>query len=907
MITGRGPRAGLIGIVVLIGVLLFGTRWAASLALGYSWWNEMGQVDTWIDLYVYSTLPVVAGTILAWIVLLVVHSRAVRFTGARVSDYPLYSRLSALALLFVAFLCSSATIDAWTLLRFFGSRGIQPAGWKDPIFGKTANFYLFDLPFWTGLRSYVFGVVILAILIYWLVARGWQLRFRLPELQQGQVDLSFLRLEGGLESRFLRGATAFFLVMIAIRYYLSRFEMVWENHRFMVGVNYTADHFTLPLYWLVMAALIIGAVLVMAGRWGTAGITVGASLLLVWIVPSVASSLFVKPNEISLERPYIEAHIEATREAWGLSAKMHEIEMHTNPAATVDVVKNRVLLDNVRLWDWRPFHDTVTQMQALRPYYSFHDTDVDRYMVDGVPRQVLLAPRELDISQLPGTQSSWINPHFIYTHGYGIVVAEVAKISADGQPKYLIQDMPPVVSAQGLKLDRPELYYGELTHEPVFVDTAQQEFNYPQGSENALTRYAGKGGFPISSFPLRLAAALDFGDSNIILTSYLTDRSRMMIHRRVRERLETLAPYLQWDHDPYLVITPEGRLVWMVDAYTTSDSHPFSRQIDSFGGVNYIRNAVKATVDAYDGETHLYVFDKTDPLIASWQALFPKLYEDAAKMPAGLRAHTRYPEEMFRAQSAIYRIYHMRNPQAFYNNEDIWDLSRYVPGQGQQPQPVDPTYVFATLPGESQPEFLLMTTFTPLSKENLIGVMLARCDGEHLGEVVVLQLSKQELILGPMQVNARINQDQNISKDLTLWNQQGSQVLQGQTLVLPMGETFLYVSPIYLQATQARMPQLKKVVLAVGNRLIYSDSYEQALGQLSGGAGVPIAPDNTPPNNPGPASAPTTAATTGAASEDPRIDSVRRHLDRYRELASQGKWSDAGKELDAIQSEVKPR
>ena len=896
--TGRGPRLALIGIVVAGFVLLFGIRWAASLALGYAWWNEMGQVDTWVDLYAYSALPTVAGTVLLWIVLLVVHWRAVHFTGGKVSDYPIYSRLSSLALLVVAFLGAGATIDAWTIMRFLGSRSIPAVGWKDPIFGQTANFYLFDLPFWNGLRSYIFGMVVLAILIYWLVARGWQLRFRLHELQQGQIDLSFLRLEGGMESRFLRGAAAFFFLMIALRYYLSRFEMAWETHRFMVGVDYTADHFTLPLYWVVMGALVVGAVMVMAGRWMTAAITVGGSLALVWIVPAVASSLFVKPNEISLERPYIEAHIEATRQAWGLSSRMREVEMRTNPAAVVDTVKNRVLLDNVRLWDWKPFHDTVTQMQALRPYYAFHDADVDRYVIDGAPRQVLLSPREIDINQLPGAQSSWINPHFIYTHGYGLVLAEVAKISPEGQPRYLIQDMPPAVNAPGLKLERPELYYGELTHEPVFVDTAQQEFNYPQGSENALTRYAGKGGFPISSFALRLAAALDFGDSNIILTGYLTDHSRMMIHRRVRERLQTLAPYLQWDHDPYLVITPEGRMVWMVDAYTTSESHPFSRQMDVFGGVNYIRNSVKATVDAYDGETHLYIFDKTDPLIAAWQALFPKLYEDAAKMPVGLRPHVRYPEEMFRAQSSIYRVYHMRNPQAFYNNEDIWELSRYVAGQNAQPQPVDPTYVFATLPGESKPEFLLMTTFTPLSKENLIGVMLARCDAEHLGEVVVLQLSKQELILGPMQVNARINQDQNISKDLTLWNQQGSQVLQGQTLVLPMGETFLYISPIYLQATQARMPQLKKVVLAVGNRLIYSDSYEQALAQLSGGVvALPVTPD--------PVTSKATPNAPQVPTGDPRIDSIRRHLDKYRELSSQGKWSEAGRELEAIQTELR--
>jgi uncharacterized membrane protein (UPF0182 family) len=351
------------------------------------------------------------------------------------------------------------------------------------------------------------------------------------------------------------------------------------------------------------------------------------------------------------------------------------------------------------------------------------------------------------------------------------------------------------------------------------------------------------------------------------------------------------------------VITPAGRLVWILDGYTTSNAHPFSRSIDVYGGINYIRNSVKATIDAYDGETHLYVFDAADPVIASYRALFPSLYEDAALMPPEIRAHTRYAEELFRVQSNLYSVYHMRNPQAFYNNEDVWELAKYVSGQNAQPMPVTPTYVFATLPGESKPEFLLMTTFTPLSKENLIGVMLARCDGDKLGEMVVLQLSKQELILGPMQVNARINQDQNISKDLTLWNQQGSQVLQGQTLVLPVGETFLYVSPIYLQATQARMPQLKKVVLAVGNRLIYADTYEEALTQLGalpggGGGQLPQQPNPVTVLTPAQPQAVTTKTT------DPRIESVRQHLQRYRELASQGKWAEAGRELEAIQSEV---
>ncbi len=896
---GRAKRYGLASLGILILIALVSARWAASLLIEYSWWKEIGQVRTWIDLYAYSTLPVAAGCMLGWIVLLIAHSRGVKFAGGMVSDYPIYSRLSTVGLLFLSFLVASASIDNWTVLRFLGSRGAQGAGtFHDPVFGMPATFYLFDLPFWSDLRGYLFALVIVTIVVYWLTARAWQLRFTLPELRNGQIDFSILHLSGGLESRFLRGALSFFLVALACKYYLGRFEMVWNQHRFMVGIDYTDDHFALPLYWVMIGALLAGSVLIVLRRWILAAAIVGVSLVLMFVVPNIAGSFYVKPNEISLERPYIQAHIEATRAAYGLTAHVREIEMHTNPAAVIDLKKNAPLLDNIRLWDWRPFHDTVTQMQALRPYYSFHDTDVDRYTIDGQYRQVLLSPRELDITQLPGTQSSWINPHFIYTHGYGLVLAEVSKLTPEGQPVNLIQDMPPVVKTPTLKIERPELYYGELQHEPVFVDTAQQEFNYPSGSENAQVRYQGRGGFPISSFLMRAAAALHFGDSNIVLTGYLTDHSRMMIHRRVRERLQTMTPYLDWDGDPYVVITPEGRLVWMVDGYTTSSSHPFSRASEAFGGINYVRNAVKATVDAYDGETHIYVFDTTDPVISAYRALFPSLYEDAAKMPEFLRAHARYPEDLFRVQSELYRVYHMKNPQAFYNNEDFWELSRYSSGNGE-PKPVTPTYVFATLPGETKPEFLLMTTFTPLSKENLIGVMLARCDGPKLGEVVVLQLSKQELILGPMQVNARINQDQNISKDLTLWNQQGSQVLQGQTLVLPVGDTFLYVSPLYLQATQARMPQLKKVVLAIGNRLIYADTYEQALAML-GGIEAPAKPvnDNGTPATPGAPGAPQ------LPSFDPRIQSVRQHMQKYRDLASQGRWAEAGRELEAIANEV---
>ena len=667
-----------------------------------------------------------------------------------------------------------------------------------------------------------------------------------------------------------------------------------------MGVDYVDQNIGLPLQWLVIAACVAAAAFVWLGRWLWAA-SMALALVVAFLVPRAVAALYVGPNEISLEQPYIQTHIHATRSAYGLEQHVRETEFKTQVDAPINAGQHQATLDNVRLWDTRAFHDTITQIQALRPYYVFHDSDVERYTIDGQYRQVLLAPRELDVQQLPAGARNFINSAFIYTHGYGMVLAEVSQITPDGLPQLLIDNAPPQVKTKSLKLTRPEIYFGELTHEPVFVNTSQEEFNYPSGNDNVRSRYEGSGGFPISSILMRLAAAIREGEPNIVLTDYFTPGSRMMIHRKVRERLQQLAGFLIWDEDPYLVITADGRLVWIVDGYTTSDAHPYSRALDlgDTGRVNYMRNAVKATVDAYNGETHLYIFAPDDPIIAAYQRLFADLFRPASAMPADLRAHARYPELLFRVQAEIYRTYHMLDPQSFYNKEDLWDLARHVTSQNQGTDVVTPTYVVAALPGEDKPEFLLLLPFTPRNKDNLIGLMAARCDGDHLGEVVVLQLSKQELIFGPMQIAARINQDQNISKDLSLWNQQGSQVLRGQTLVLPVGNTFLYVDPIYIQATEARMPQLKKVVLAVGNRLIYADTYGQALGQLSSGAQQLVqqataeAPSLAPPRG-GPSSGP-----------DPRILRVRDHLRRYRELAAQGHWAEAGKELEAIEAEVR--
>jgi uncharacterized protein len=915
----RSARPGFLGFVIIVAVILIGAPIVASYVIEYQWWQEMHQVPTWLDIILYTLSPIAVATLLTFLALFLAHMRGMGSAGFRLRDQPRYAKLSAAVLLLLALVLASGAVDTWTVVRFIGGRNLpaEATSWHDAVFGKPLGFYLFDLPFYGMLRDFVLALALASAAAYWLTARGWQIRDQIADLREGgRLNIERLGLHLDLQSGFLRCVAAVFLLGLAFSFFLGRYEMVWNDHSFMVGVDYVDQNVGLPVQWLVIAASVGAAVLAGIGRWKMAS-WMALALIARIIAPTAVRAVYVRPNEISLERPYIQRHIEATRSAFGLDHGVTETEVSAKLDGRFDPAKNQALLENVRLWDWHAFHDTVTQIQALRPYYTFADTDIDRYVIDGKLRQVLLAPRELDIRQLPAAQSRWINPHFIYTHGYGLVMAEANRITADGLPLLFIQDAPAVVKTDSLKLTRPEIYYGEVTHEPIFVHTAQPEFNYPSGADNVFARYEGAGGFPISSLPMRIAAAVSEGDPNILLTNYLTPDSRMMIRRNVLERLRTLASFITWEHDPYLVLTDAGRLVWTVDGYTTSNAHPYSRnvQLEDVGGVNYMRNAVKATIDAYDGQVHIYIFDPTDPIIRAYQHLFPGLLLPFSEMPAALRAHARYPETFFNVQAEVYRTYHMRDPQAFYNKEDLWDISRTVKGQGTEghPEAVAPTYVVASLPGEDAAEFLLITSFTPRNKDNMIGLMVARCDGKHLGELVVLQLSKQELIFGTMQIGARINQDQTISKDLTLWNQQGSQVLRGQTLVLPIGNTFLYVEPLYIQASEARMPQLKKVVVAIGNTLIYRDTYEQALGDLDAlmQGGLPAAVTQQPATSAatsGAASGASSAA-TAAAPGGPVIDrvkeSVRNHLARARELLGQGKWAEAGKELDAIEAEVR--
>lgn len=848
---------------------------SASAIIDYAWWEEMGQLETWYSMALYRYLPRFAAAALAFVVFRTAFTMGRRRAHAMAEiidvDPPNYRSAYTLLGLF-SLMIGASSVSPWTIVQFFGGHSTASASsWRDPLFGEPLSYYLFDLPFYVQTVNGVMLLTFLATIIY--------LAASIP------FGNKQIRVEITKPLRFLGAAL---LIFWAARLYLGRYELLTSQHGFLTGADYVDEKIRLPLQWLSIVAMLTSGVLVAMGRYWMALPGPVIAALLRMVLPGVVAAAYVKPNEISLEKPYIERHIAATLSAYGLDKGTREIQFAAKADAKIDFAKHQHVLENVRLWDWQAFRDTVSQIQPLRPY-TYRDIDVDRYNIDGRMRQVMVAPRELDIEQLGDARNQWVNPNFVYTHGYGLVLADANKINSNGLPALYVQDAPPEVSTPSLKLTRPELYYGEITHEPVFVHTAQKEFDYPSGSDNVHTTYQGNRGIPISGFAMRLLAAAAYGNPNIVLTSYLTGDSRMLIHRNVDDRLQTLAGFVDWDADPYLVMTKAGRLVWVVDGYLTSNAHPYSQYTSDgpFRSYNYIRNSVKATVDAYDGETNIYIVDPADPVVRSYQNLFPKLFREGSQMPQEIREHLRYGEKMFESQALIYRTYHMRDAEAFYNKADLWDQARYVQKQGAGAQVMEPTFVLASLPGESEAEFLLVLPFSPRGKDNLIGYMAARNDPAHYGEVVFLQMPKQEVLLGPMQLEARIDQDQTISKDLNLWNQQGSQVLRGQTLVLPVDDTFLYVKPIYLQAANARMPQLKKVVLAMGGRIVYEDTYERALEVLAGG---PVPQTRTEPTSASPQ--PAAAPATGQEDVNTRI------LERLRRLRS---------ELDALESEIRKR
>src|SRR5262245_33642243 len=731
--------------------------------------------------------------------------------------------------------------NEWTTLSLYWySGGIGGSSPVDPIFNKPIVFYLFTLPAWQLITGWLMtiAVIVCGIAVFFItITSGSRIGSR---IRSARAD----GIWRGLSISF-----AFLLLVLASRVYLGRYDRLLTDHTIFAGVTYTEAHVTLTGLLVVTIALVVGAVAALINavaapriRWLVASIVPSAVCYLgVGILGWYVTSFIVKPNELVRERPYIANNIEMTRQAFGLN----RLSQRPFPAeARIDnaeLTKNHASIENIRLWDWRALQDTLRQIQEIRTYYDFPDIDIDRYTIDGSVRQMMLAVRELNIDKLPESSRNWINEKLIYTHGYGVTMNPVNGFTPEGLPALILSDMPVRSTDAAITVTRPEIYFGELTNTDVYVKTRQKEFNYPQGETNNLTSYEGTGGIVLGGFFRRLLVAIDRGDlAKLPFSDDVTPESRLLMRRNVRDRVQALAPFLTFDPDPYIIVGDDGRLSWMMDAFTTSDAFPYARHY-RFGRerINYVRNSVKAIIDAYDGTTTFYVFDAEDPIIAAYRAVFPSLFKDASAMTPAMRKHVRYPELLLEIQAAVYGLYHMTTPEVFYNREDLWSVASEVrlnDRREQAQQVMEPNFVVMTLPEERTAEFVEILPFTPANRNNLIGWIGGRSDESHYGTAVVYDFPKNRLVDGPLQIEARIDQNPQLSSQLSLWNQQGSRVLRGALIVIPIGRTLLYAEPIYLPAVSSPMPELRIVVLATQERLAYGPTFETALAALFGTA-----------------------------------------------------------------------
>ena len=696
----------------------------------------------------------------------------------------------------------------------------------EPVFGMDVSFYVFELPMISFVRSIAVGIVVIS-----LIASGVYYLFRQSTVGGGGQPLP----PAGV--RHLTGLLGVLFLLAAVGWWLDRFDLLYQKEGAVWGVGYTDEHARIPAFGLMaVVSLLVGGAMLKGAISGSLRLPVTAlggyfiaQMLLASAWPGVVQEYSVKPNELGMESEYLERNIESTRAAYGLE----RIEVKPFDASTDltmdDLEANPQTVENIRVWDDRPLLTTLRQMQEIRLYYDFADVDVDRYMIDGESRQVMLSARELNYGNVPANAKSWFNEHMQYTHGYGLTMSPVNVVTPEGLPDLFIQDIPPV-SKIGMEITQPEIYYGELTDRFVLVGTKAKEFDYPNGDENAYTTYSGEGGVPLGTTLRKAIFSLYYQSFDILLSNYLTEESKIMFRRRVKERVSTLAPFLHLDRDPYLVVV-DGRMKWMLDAYTTTDRYPYSEPfLLPRKSINYIRNSVKVVMDAYHGTVDFYVADPADPMIQVYSRIFPGAFKEMAAMPEALVNHIRYPADFFDVQAAMYRAYHMTEATVFYNKEDMWEAPKEL--FGDKEQLMQSYYLIMKLPGESEEEFILLVPFVPTNKDNMISWLAARCDPEHYGRLVLYQFPKQRLIYGPSQIEARIDQTPEISEQMTLWSQAGSRVIRGNLLVIPVEDSLMYVEAVYLQAESSQLPELKRVIVSYENRIAMEPTLDAALQKV---------------------------------------------------------------------------
>jgi uncharacterized protein len=901
-----------IGVLVAVIVLLFALGRITSVIVDWAWFSSIGYVGVfWTAFATKAALFVVVfavSTLFLWANAALalrsagkprprlpaafdLHATVRALPGPMAGSYgiplsPLLWRLLILALaLVLGLLIAMGETGRWDLILRFVYQA--PYGRNDPLFDKDIGFYLFSLPVYIAVKNWLLWILLLATLM------ASSVYFLLDDISLDPPPRRFSSAAIAHTSALL----GLYFAIKAWSYALDRYLMLYDDNGVVVGAGYTDVHVELPALWLLIVLAVVAAIVAWANvRLRTIRLVIaapllvfGGSFLFAEVIPGLFERFFVKPNELQLETPYIQRNIAFTREAYNLV----QIAVQPFPAEqnlTFQSLKdNSGSIDNIRLWDWQPLMDTYAQLQEIRTYYRFLDVDVDRYHLDGSYQQVTLAARELDSSLLSANAQTWVNLHLLFTHGNGVVMSPVTQKSAEGLPIFYLRDIPPTATG-GPLITEPRIYFGQGAANYVMVKGAAPEFDYPKGNDNAYTSYDGADGVPIGGIGWRSLFAWYFGDVNLLLSDYITSESRIMLHRNIKDRVETIAPFLQLDRDPYVVIS-EGRLYWIQDAYAISEWFPYAKPEPDGGDINYIRNSVKVVIDAYNGTVDFYVTEPADPIVATYRRIFPALFKPLDAMPPDLQKHIRYPEDLFNIQALQYRAYHMDAPEVFYNREDLWQFPREPTAPDEMnaggETRMAPYYIMMRLPGEPQTEFFLMLPMTPSKRENMIAWLAARCDLPEYGKLIVYEFPKDKLVYGPFQIEALINQNTEISQQISLWNQMGSRVIRGTLLVVPIGNSILYVSPLFLRAQSGQLPELKRVIAAYGDRVVMEETLPAALAALFKGS-APVA------------GLPAPAGSSPSSSADEQARQALADYDRAIDRLKARDWAGFGTQLDAL-------
>ena len=837
-------------VIILILIFIASFNSIIEFITDYQWFKELNLTDTYLKrLKTQFTIGIPTFVLLSVFIYFYFrfikkgHYRISGIDASTINDKWL-NRGFMIVSLFISFIISRVFIaNLWfNILQFVNKTSFNI---KDPIFNNDISFYVFVLPLLKSVVGLLLFLIIMLLILTFMAyvmlfsfRRGNSTEFDSDDLFRSRRIPSFLNNKALKNAVFQLGVLgSSILVILGINLWLNTYELLYSSRGVIFGAGFTDVNITLWVYRaMAVASLIYAFIFLMSIRRrsfkkAVIGLVV---LLAISIIGNIAGGLvqrfIVEPDEISKEEKYIEYHIEYTQKAYGLE-DVEEREFPVSQDLTKeDLLENQDIVNNIRINDYLPIAQTYNQLQAIRLYYTFNDVDIDRYMVDGKYTQVFLSARELDQESLQTV--TWINKHLKYTHGYGIVLSPVNAVTASGQPDLLIKNIPPV-SDSDLKIERPEIYFGESTNDYIIVNTDEMEFDYPEGSDNKHTTYEGTAGIELKGIN-RLLYAIREKNYKILVSSNINSDSRIVMYRNIMDRVNRIAPFMEYDEDPYIVLNQDdGKLYWIIDGYTVTDKYPYSKPYSDKTDINYIRNSVKVVIDAYNGTTRFYIFDEDDPIVQTYKKIFPDLFVDGSEMPQGLLSHIRYPQTFFDIQSEVYRIYHIDNPMVFYNEEDLWDIAqeKYMSDVLQ----VESNYVMFKLPDEEEVEFLLTVPYTPRTKPNMTSLFVARNDGEDYGKLFIYKFPKGITVDGPMMVESRIDQNTAISEELTLWSQQGSRVLRGNMIIVPIGNSLLYVEPIYLESdNENSLPEMKRVVVSFKDKIVMKESLKEALENIFG-------------------------------------------------------------------------